>query len=286
MAHHHENGEVEADKSRLEGIHSNNDLTRQMTIPISPEVYERLFFQPTAAKGDLAKRLGNPTLIGLLGFLIPFQTAMFCLLGFRGASPASLTAVSGAFYALGGIAMNVAGIMEWVLGNTFPAAIFIIYGSHWVQAGIAADPVHNFAGVYTADGVPGALSMPYNSGSAFYNLTMMLISFVFFIGSLRTNAPFALALFCLIPLFALLAAADFYLGYHPTAAGAEHAAYLLLIGGGFGFVTALCGWYLAILQVCASTGVPCPLPVFDLSTKIGANTEAKRLEHAGSVQKS
>lgn len=86
--------------------------------------------------------------------------------------------------------------------------------------------------------------MPYNSGNAMYNLTMTLISFIFFLGSLRTNAPFSLAIFCLIPLFAMLAAGDFYIGYNPTAAGVEHASYLIKIGGGFGFVTALCGWYL------------------------------------------
>ena len=35
-----------------------NSLTRQLTLNISPEQYEKLFFQPTAAKGDLAKRWG------------------------------------------------------------------------------------------------------------------------------------------------------------------------------------------------------------------------------------
>jgi len=35
------------------------ELLRQMTVSLSPEQYERLFFQPTAAKGDLAKRLGT-----------------------------------------------------------------------------------------------------------------------------------------------------------------------------------------------------------------------------------
>lgn len=101
--------------------------------------------------------------------------------------------------------MNLAGIFELIMGNTYPAAIFIIYGSHWCQAGYAFDPAHNLVGAYGAD---GALNMGYNSGSAFYNLSMCLISFVFFIGSLRTNGPFCLAIFCLIPLFALLAAGE------------------------------------------------------------------------------
>jgi hypothetical protein len=35
------------------------DLSRQVTVALSPEQYERLFFQPSAPKrGDLAKRFG------------------------------------------------------------------------------------------------------------------------------------------------------------------------------------------------------------------------------------
>jgi len=104
--------------------------------------------------------------------------------------------------------MNVAGVWELILGNTFPGTVFLLFGCHWCQVGYANDPAHNIAGSYTADGVPGALNMAYNSGGAMYDVTFTLISFVLFIGSLRTNGPFALAIFSLIPLFALLAAAE------------------------------------------------------------------------------
>lgn len=82
--------------------YENNSLSRQYTVQLTSDQYERLFFQPTAAKGDLSKRLGNPTLLGLLGFLIPFSTTMFCLCGFRGASSNSLAAISGIWYFFGG----------------------------------------------------------------------------------------------------------------------------------------------------------------------------------------
>ena len=36
-----------------------NPLSRQMTVQMSPEQYERVFFQPTPARGDLARRLGT-----------------------------------------------------------------------------------------------------------------------------------------------------------------------------------------------------------------------------------
>ncbi|GAB7352581.1 hypothetical protein MBLNU459_g2965t1 [Dothideomycetes sp. NU459] len=261
---------------KLETTNSNDNLTRQITI--SREEYERLFFQPSPPVGDLAKRLGNPTLLGLCGFLIPFQATMFCLMGFQGTNANSTVAISGAYFFLGGIAMNIAGICEFILGNTYPFAVFIIYGSHWCQLGYALDPVHDLVGVYGAE---GATSKLYNSGTGFYNLTMCLISFIFWFGSMRTNGPFCLAIFCLIPLFGLFAAANFHIGYHPTAAGIEYALYLQKIAGGFGFVTALCGWYLAIITSCASTGLPCPLPIFDLSTKVFSHSKAARDERAG-----
>lgn len=38
---------------------ASNHLERQVTLQLNAEQYERLFFQPTPAKGDLAKRLGT-----------------------------------------------------------------------------------------------------------------------------------------------------------------------------------------------------------------------------------
>lgn len=96
-------------------------LSRQVTVTMSPEHYERLFFQPSAPRGDLSKRLGNPTLLGLMGFLIPYTSTMFILCGLRGAvPPTSLIGLSGDYYFLGAIAMNIAGIAEFVLGNSKP----------------------------------------------------------------------------------------------------------------------------------------------------------------------
>jgi len=257
-------------------------LTRSMTVTLSPEQYERLYFQPTEAKGDLAKRLGNPTLLGVLGFLIPFSSTMFCLLQFKGSDSTSLASVSGSFYFLGGIAMNIAGICEFILGNTFPFVVFIIYGCHWVNTAYVTDPWHPLVAAYGDD---GAVSRAYNSGQGNYCVVMALVSFIFLLGSLRTNVPFVIVFFTLVILFGFLAAANYQVGYNPTPEGLEYAAYLLKIGGGFGFVTLIMGWYLAIITACAATGVPCPLPVFDLSQKVFAHSKAQAQEHAGRVRK-
>ena len=103
-----------------------NSLSRQMTVALTPQQYERLFFQPTAAKGDLSRRLGNPTLLGLMGFLVPFTNTMLVLLEFQGSNANSLAAICGPWYFFGGIAMVIAGLCEFILGNTFPFTVFII----------------------------------------------------------------------------------------------------------------------------------------------------------------
>jgi len=139
--------------------------------------------------------------------------------------------------------MVIAGITEFILGNTFPFVVFIIYGSHWVNIGYVLDPLHNVVGSYTTGELPGALSQAYNSSQGNYNVVMALVTFIFLIGSLRTNGPFVVVFFCLVFLFSFLAAAYYQLGYNATAAGLEHAFYYFKIAGGFGFVTMICGWY-------------------------------------------
>jgi uncharacterized protein len=188
----------------------------------------------------LTGALGNPTLLGVLGFLIPFQTTMWCLLQFKGANSTSLVAVSGSWYFMGGIAMNIAGIAEFVLGNTFPFVVFIIYGTHWVNQAYTGDPSHALVSAYGAD---GSVSKPWNSGQGHYAVVMSLVSFIFLLGSLRTNVPFVIVFFTLVILFGFIAAANYQVGYDPTPEGLAYAAKLLKIGAGFGFVTAIMGWW-------------------------------------------
>jgi hypothetical protein len=60
------------DHDKIEQTYSNdNRLSRQVTYQLSAEQYERLFLQPSAAKGDLAKRLGR-----LHSFGFPSSTAL------------------------------------------------------------------------------------------------------------------------------------------------------------------------------------------------------------------
>jgi succinate-acetate transporter protein len=189
--------------------------------------------------GVLTDVEGNPTLLGLIGLLIPFQTTIWCLVQFKGTNTTSLVALSGPLYFMGGIAMNIAGIGEFILGNTFPFAVFIVYGCYWVSVAYTGDPTHNLISAFGPEGLTGR---PWNSAQANYSLVMAMVSFIFLLGSLRTNMPMVVLFFTLIILYGFLAAADYQIGYNPTPDGLSLATGLIKIGGGFGFVSAIMGW--------------------------------------------
>ncbi len=87
-------------------------------------------------------------------------------------------------------------------------------------------------------------------------------------GTFRVNVFFTLTFFGLIMLFSFIAAADFRVGHATTEADIEHINKLLHIAGGFGFIGLVRGRYLAILTACEGVGIPCPLRVHDLSSKV------------------
>ncbi len=72
-------------------------------------------------------KLANPAPLGLLGF---GMTTVLLNLHNAGIFPlGTMVLAMGIFY--GGIAQVIAGIMEWVKGNTFGTVAFISYGFFW-----------------------------------------------------------------------------------------------------------------------------------------------------------
>jgi len=146
-------------------------LSRQVTLNLSQEQYDRLFFAPTVPRGDLARRLGNPTLFGLMGFLIPFTSTIFVLCTFQGAdAPVSLVGLDGDYFMIGGIAMILAGIFDFILGNSWPSAVFIIFGCHWCSLAYQQAPTSDTLAAFTK--LDGAAGTAYQSSQGFHNITM------------------------------------------------------------------------------------------------------------------
>ena len=60
--------------------------------------------------------------------------------------------MTGDYYFLGAIAMNVAGLCEFILGNTYTFAVFVIFGSHWGALAYAQDPIYKISSAFAAVG--------------------------------------------------------------------------------------------------------------------------------------
>lgn len=60
-------------------------LRSSNTVTMSPDLFEKLYLQPmNPVKGDLRKTFGNPTPLGILGFVIGLTPLACCLIGWRG----------------------------------------------------------------------------------------------------------------------------------------------------------------------------------------------------------
>lgn len=70
----------------LEQVRTNGSIT------ITPEMYERMYLTPqNKVTGQLRTTFGNPTPIGLGGFLIAYCPIIFSILGWRGYGMRSIT---------------------------------------------------------------------------------------------------------------------------------------------------------------------------------------------------
>ena len=132
--------------------------------------------------------------------------------------------------------MTVGGLLEWVLGNTFPAVVFCSFGAFWFAYGGVLVPSFNSYGAYATANSPaasGLQSPAFASSLAFFLLWMGFMCMIYLIASLRTNLVFVTIFFGLLMTFAMLSAEFWYLAMGDMASGAR----LQTAGGSFAFVT-------------------------------------------------
>ena len=96
---------------------------------------------------------------------------------------------------------------------------------------------------------------------AFFDLWMAILSFIYLIGSLRTNLVYFLIFLTLCPMYCCLAGSF----WEAAQDNASAAKMLQHAGGGFAFASSLLGWYLFLAMVLDSVDFPFSLPVGDLS---------------------
>lgn len=252
------------------------------SISISPELFEKLYLSPQiAVKGQLRSTFGNPTPLGLAGFLLSLTPLTCDLLGWRQASlTASVdgSADIGVYFFFGGILMLVASVMEWILGNTYIFVVFGTFGSFWLTFAATLQPYFFAYGNYSPNPAKEALGLTtagFNDTFGYFLLFMGLLCTIYLICSLRTNMVLVGILVPLPFAFGFLTAAFWYNAKGDTA----YAGTMQLAGASFIFVTDVLGWYLFFALMLAAIDAPFNLPVGDLSHRIkGASERAKAKE--------
>jgi uncharacterized protein len=188
----------------------------------------------------------------------------------------------------------IAGFGEFLLGNTFPMMVFFGYGAHFLSYATTFIPWYNAIGFFNPDGSgigsPGVENQTAvwhasygrcNTRPYCYNILMTLIatypivmgflSFIFLLGSLRTNGVFvAIFVFATIG-FCLGGGAFFALSQGHIVAGTRLATGL----GACFFAAGVLGFYFLAALVIAIMELPIPdLPVFDLSTVVKSKSRS------------
>lgn len=266
------NTEDHAQGYHLDSHHDPDDALRKIkttgSLSISPELFEKIYLSPqNKVAGELRKTVGNPTPIALVGFLLSLSPLSCILMGLMGAGENGASGI-GFYIGFGGICMLLGGIGEWVLGNTFPATVFISFGAFWIAFAITLTPYAGAIADYHASG--GLHGKPFNASFAFSLVFMDVLCTVYCIVSVRTNVVFFLIFLLLIPTFSCLVYVFFGLSMTPIPVFHANA---LIAAGALAFVISMLGWYIFGAILLASVDFPFSLPVGDLSHIIKGASE-------------
>ncbi|OJJ57943.1 hypothetical protein ASPSYDRAFT_153100 [Aspergillus sydowii CBS 593.65] len=249
--------------------------TESVFLPISRETFEKLYLspKPPSVEGSLRKKLGNPTPICLMGFLLAATPNSCVLMGWRGAG-GNGGAILPVYIFFGGVVQLIGGVGEWVIGNTFSCALFFTYGTFWLVQGATLMPFFATGTNYspTGNSLEGQQTASYAATTAFYYVFLALLTFIYLICSIRTNLCLFTALFLLVITFGLTAGSFFQL-----ANGAEELGERLQVAAGaFNFALCIPIWHIFLTQILEAVDFPFRIPVGDLSSVIPGRSQKIR----------
>ena len=178
--------------------------------------------------------VADPAALGLAGFAM---TTFVLSLANVGLIPGAGSSVLGLALFYGGLAQLLAGMWEFVKGNTFGAVAFSSYGAFWLS----------FWWLLTN---PEAAKAAGSAGVAAYLLAWTIFTAFMTIGAVKSSKVVMLVFIALTLTFLALTIGEF--------AG---STVIHNIGGGLGLVTALLAWYGAAASVINSTWKRIVLPV-------------------------
>ncbi|WP_222618222.1 acetate uptake transporter [Nakamurella sp. PAMC28650] len=186
----------------------------------------------------IASRVADPGPLGLAAFAM---TTFFLSVVNAGLVPASVTSgmLALAFF-YGGVAQILAGMWEFIKGNTFGAVAFTSYGAFWMAVWYLIDR-----------GVLAGMGADEGKGFGLFLLGWTIFTVYMFICSTRTSGV-------LIAVFGALALTFLFL----TIGAFGASSGMTKVGGWLGLLTALLGWYGSMAGVMNATAKRVVLPTF------------------------
>lgn len=153
-----------------------------------------------------------------------------------------------------------------------------VIGGFFLALGATLTPGFNAELPYTTSS--HVLNASFYNSFAFFYLFVGVLSFVFFICSLRTNFCLVILFFAYTIAFPLLAAAEW-----THAEGKLALSSRLTVGGGAAcFVVSMCSWWAMIGGLLQSVNFPFALPMGDLSRVVpagGMGVDVEKLQGGG-----
>ncbi|KAI8724146.1 hypothetical protein NCS52_00272300 [Fusarium sp. LHS14.1] len=268
----------------LKGGHLNaiESVRSAANITMSSELFEKLYLSPpNAVKGNLRQTFGNPTPMGLIGFLVALMPLSCSLMGWRGSGSFGAAAIPVYFF-MGGFLMVLSGILEWVLGNSFPSIVFCSLGCFWLSFGGVLNPSFGAFSFYApadaTSSAEGLATRGFNASlgrAGFWLLGMVILALVYLVCSLRTNVVFVIIFATLVPALCLLTGA-FWVWAEDYPGNTKLALRLCEGAGACLFVTCFAGWYILVAMMFAILDFPVQIPIGDLSNVFVRKSRANR----------
>ncbi|PFH51626.1 hypothetical protein AMATHDRAFT_58738 [Amanita thiersii Skay4041] len=179
----------------------------------------------------------NPGTLGLFSFAsTTFLLSMYNL-QCRGINTPNLAV--GMALSCGGLAQFVAGMWEFPRGNMFGATAFTSYGAFWLSYAAILIPGSGIIASYENN------KSELQSAIGLYLITWFMVTFFFFIVSLRKSVSFIALFGLLFTTFIILAAGEFAASPNVTK-----------IGGAVGLITAFVAYYIGVSELLAAEKNP------------------------------
>jgi len=177
-------------------------------------------------------KIANPGPLGLYSFASTTLILSLYNVGARGIDTPNV--VVGMALFCGGLAQLLAGMWEFATGNCFGATAFTSYGAFWLSFACLLIPGTGIGAAYEASKNPAQV-VP---AIAIYLTSWAVVTFLFFIATLRKSVALSVLFGCLTLTFVLLAASDF-----------QGSANLGKAGGSVGIITALVAYYIGLAEM-------------------------------------